>query len=224
LRYGHGPAQQSAALAWHGEIQEKLVVYRRLEQRDNTNSKEIAMARRAATIEFLQRLVNWSGGNVTFCKLTGIKQPNLSDYLSGKKPISWKRIQKCTSHVFGQPPAIQPIIEGFDINAKGLPTVTDLPHERGLYGLFDSAMRLLYYGKATDLYAEVRQTLGRKVAEVRPWTGKKDLTFHTITKFVSAYRIIRGDADFIHDLEAFGLRLVVNNTFNKNGGSFKRKS
>jgi hypothetical protein len=182
------------------------------------------MGRKGATIEFLERLVGWVGSKAGFCRLTGIKQPNLSDYLNGRKSISWKRLRSCTAHVFGQPPAFQPIIEGFDITRKGLPTVGDLPHERGVYALFDSAMRLLYYGKATDLYAEVRQTLGRKVAEVRPWTGKKNLTFRTITQFVSAYRILRGDADFVHDLEAFGLRLVVNNTFNKNGGSFKRRS
>lgn len=94
--------------------------------------------------------------------------------------------------------------------------------EPGIYGLFDSAMRVLYYGKATSLYAEVRQTLGRKVGEVRPWTGAKNLTFHEVAAYLSAYRIIRGDAKYVHDVEAFGLRFLVNNTFNKNGGVFKR--
>jgi hypothetical protein len=45
-----------------------------------------------------------------------------------------------------------------------------------------------------------------------------------ITKYVSAYKIVRGDETFRHDIEVFGLRFLVNNTFNKNGGSFKRKS
>ena len=70
--------------------------------------------------------------------------------------------------------------------------------------------------------AEVRQTLGRRVAEVRPWTGAKNLTFREVAAYLSVYRIIRGDATYVHDVEAFGLRFLVNNTFNKNGGSFKR--
>jgi hypothetical protein len=182
------------------------------------------MARKKATVEFLQRLVDWAGSNAEFCNLTGVWQPNLSAYLNGTKHVSWKRLRSCAVHILGQPPAFQPVIEGFDLAKQGLPTVADLPHERGVYAFFDSAMRLLYYGKATDLHAELRQTLKRRVAEVRPWTGNKNLTFRDITQFVSAYRIIRGDAEFIHDLEAFGLRLIVNNTFNKRGGSFKRKS
>jgi hypothetical protein len=85
-------------------------------------------------------------------------------------------------------------------------------------------MRLLYYGKATNLRAEVAQTLRRKVGEVRPWTGAKNLTFKQVSVFLSAYEIRRGDSDFRHDVEALGLRLFVNNTFNKNGASFKRTS
>jgi hypothetical protein len=53
-------------------------------------------------------------------------------------------------------------------------------------------MKLIYYGKATNLRVEVRQTLGRKV-----------------------HGIQRGDAAFRHDIEALGLKLLVNNTFNK---------
>src|SRR5260370_39121654 len=92
-------------------------------------TEEFAMARRAATVEFLERLVNWAGGNSDLCKLTGIKQPNLSDYLKSKKSILWKRLHKCAAQVFGPPPAFQPIIEGFDIVNNPLPTVANLPHE-----------------------------------------------------------------------------------------------
>ena len=85
-------------------------------------------------------------------------------------------------------------------------------------------MRLIYYGKATNLRAEVRQTLGRKVDEIHPWTGQRNITFRQISAFLSAYRIQRGDAAFRHDIEALGLRLLVNNTFNRNGAVFKRKA
>jgi hypothetical protein len=182
------------------------------------------MARRAATIEYLERLVDWAGGRAEFCAATGITQPNLSSYLSGNKPVAWKRLRTATSEVFGTPPAFVPVIEGYNLIEKGLPSLGDLPHVPGIYGLFDSAMRVLYYGKATSLYAEVRQTLRRKVADVRPWVGKKNLTLREITAYISAYTIERSDDAFRHDVEAFGLRFLVNDTFNKNGATFKRKS
>jgi hypothetical protein len=182
------------------------------------------MARSSATIEYLIRLIEWSGGKGPFCARTTITPSNLSDYLRGAKPISWKRLHSATSQVFGVPPAFEPVIEGYDLEVEGLPDLSTLPKDPGIYGLFDSAMRVLYYGKATSLYAEVRQTLKRRVAEVRPWTGAKNLTLREITKYVSAYKIVRGDETFRHDIEVFGLRFLVNNTFNKNGGSFKRKS
>ena len=180
------------------------------------------MARKAATIEFLAKIVEWAGGNTEFCRLTGIKHSNLSSYLNGTKSLSWKRLRTATEHAFGEPPAFDPVVEGYDVIQNGIPTTTVLPKEPGIYAFYDSAMRIIYYGRATSLYAEVRQTLNRKVAEVRPWTGAKNLSFKDITAYMSAYRIRRGDSSFIHDIEAFGLRLLVNNTFNKKGGQFKR--
>ena len=180
------------------------------------------MARKAATIEFLDRVVGWAGGRGEFCRLTGVQPANLSSYLSGGKSVSWRWLKSATSKVYGEPPAFSPIIEGYDLPTNGLPTLLVLPKVRGVYALYDSAMRVIYYGKATSLYMEVRQTLKRGVQEVRPWNGAKNLTFRDISVYLSAYTVARGDADFVHDLEVFGLRLLVNNTFNKKGGNFKR--
>ena len=107
---------------------------------------------------------------------------------------------------------------------RSTPNVSFLPTGPGLYGLFDSAMRLVYLGKATNLRTEVKQTLGRGIGgKIRPWTGARNLKYRQVSAFISAYEIRRGDPDFRHDIEAFGLRLFVNNTFNTNGASFKRK-
>ena len=179
------------------------------------------MARKAGTVEYLERLVGWAGGRTSFLRLTGISPPNLTSYLNGSKNITWDRLRKAASHVYGEPPAFIPIFEGYDL-ASGLPTLDEIGKVPGIYAFFDSAMKVIYFGKAASLYEEVRQTLKRKVAEVRPWTGAKDLTFREITRYCSAYEIARSDASFRHDVEALGLRIMVNNTFNKNGATFKR--
>jgi hypothetical protein len=157
-----------------------------------------------------------------FCRRTGILAPNLTAYLNATKAVSWQRLERATEQIFGEPPAFVPIAEGHDLRSG--PSLTFLPTYGGLYGLFDSAMRLLYFGKATNLRAEVRQTLRRKVGEVKPWTGARNLTFREVAVFVSAYEIKRGDIDFRHDVEALGLRLFVNNTYNRNHGGFKRRT
>lgn len=181
------------------------------------------MGRQAATTEYLHRLVEWAGGKSEFCRLTGVKAPNLTAYLKGSKNVTWKWLRRKSELVLGQPPAFVPILEGFDLRIRK-PTVAELPKAPGVYGLFDSAMRVVYFGKATSLYAEVRITLARHIAEVRPWNGKKDLQFQDIAAYVSAYKILRGDSEFRHDVEAIGLRFMVNNTFNKKGATFKRTS
>ena len=83
-------------------------------------------------------------------------------------------------------------------------------------------MRVIYWGKATDLYAEVRQTLKRLVARGAPWKGPKKVPLSTVAAYLSAYSIERSDAEFRHDLELLGLRVLRNNTYNTNGGKFKR--
>ena len=181
------------------------------------------MGRQAATVEYLIRLVDWAGGKVVFCQIADVKPSNLSAYLKGSKNVTWKWLRRKTELVLGQPPAFVPIIEGFDLRIRK-PTVAELPKAPGVYGLFDSAMRVVYFGKATSLYVEIRQTLDRTIAEVRPWNGKKDLLFKDISAYVSAYEIVRGDSEFRHDVEALGLRFMVNNTFNKKGATFKRTS
>ncbi len=91
----------------------------------------------------------------------------------------------------------------------------------GLYGLFDSGGRVLYFGKATNLRLELNQTLNRKAPKV--WIGGKfqKLTFRALTKYYSAYGIEKGDANLRHTLEALVLRIVINDTHNQRTGKFK---
>lgn len=182
------------------------------------------MGRRAAKVEYLERLVEWAGGRGAFTQKTGIRAPDISSFLNGVKPISWKRLRRATEQVFGEPPAFVPVREGWDLFTNGPPRLADIGSDPGIYAFYDSAMRVIYFGKAMNLYAEVRQALGRHVAEVRPWTGNHNLKFRDITHYLSAYTITRSDADLRHDVEALFLRVLVNNTFNKKGGHFIRKA
>ncbi len=179
------------------------------------------MSRHAATIEYLKRLVEWSGGDAEFCKAANVWQSNLSAYREGVKSLSWKWLHRKTAMVLGLPPAFIPICEGKPVIGKTL-SVSDLEDCSGLYALFDSTMEVIYVGKAAKLRTEVNQTLKRPIAEMRPWDGKKEVRFLDVTCFLSAYRIERGDAHFRHDVEALILRLFINNTYNKNKGRFKR--
>lgn len=182
------------------------------------------MPRKRATVEYLERLVVWAGGRTPFCERTGINPQNLSSYLAGTKPISWDRLRHATRSIFGEPPAFVPVLELHNLSIDGLPAKSKLGTASGVYALFDSAMRLLYFGKATSLYAEVRQTLEREVDHVRTLVAGKRLKFRDVSTYLSAYAVCRSDSDFRHDLEALALRVVRNTTFNKNFGKFKRNA
>jgi hypothetical protein len=83
-------------------------------------------------------------------------------------------------------------------------------------------MRLLYCGRAKSLRKEVNQTLRRDAKGIRTWPGHGSPRFSDLAAYLSPYRIVRGDSDFLHDAEALVLRLSVNNTLNANRGHFKR--
>jgi len=180
------------------------------------------MSRKPATVEHLERLVDWAGGHAAFCRQTGILPPNLCAYLGGTKSISWERLRRANEHVFGCPPAFLPVIEGYDLRANGFPSPRTLPQTAGLYALYDSAMRLLYCGKAKSLRTEVNQTLRRCAKGIKTWPGQGSPRFGDLAAYLSAYRIVRGDRTFLHDAEALVLHLAVNNTLNTNKGHFKR--
>ncbi len=182
------------------------------------------MPSKPAAVEFLSRLVHWAGNRQEFCRLTGIYESDLSAYLSQSKAVSWKRLKRAAGRVFGEPPAFIPIVEGWNLQHDGIPLQKNVGHEEGIYALFDSARRTVYFGKAGDLYSEIRQTLGRTVRSVRDFAGPRNLCYKDISTYLSAFRIVRGDADFRHDVEALGLSLLVNTTFNTKGGEFRRSS
>jgi hypothetical protein len=108
----------------------------------------------------------------------------------------------------------------------GLKMPAALNGRAGVYALFSSSGTILYFGKATDLRVEIKQTLQRMTTTGFVLEGVKNgkHAFRTIATRYSAFAICRGDSDFRHDVEALILRMVINDTFNRNLGHFKRTS
>src|SRR5258708_20860675 len=69
------------------------------------------MGRRRATVEFLEKLVEFAGGRSAFCRVTQIQRPNLTAYLNATKSISWRRPKAAACQVFGKPPAFVAITQ-----------------------------------------------------------------------------------------------------------------
>ena len=181
--------------------------------------------RKKKEVEFLQLLVHWAGSRGEFCRRTGVLQPNLASYLGGSKNFTRDRLYEWTSRLFA--PVFHPLAEIRPLDDG----VTDLDGLIGVYALFDSSRRLVYFGQAkTNLMKEIRQTLQRSIAGGQTvWLGPDHKPQTTTPKFkdfahyISAYEIEGGDPEAIHDVEALILRLVVNSTMNAKTEKFKRE-
>lgn len=177
------------------------------------------MGRKKDPAIVLNALVGWAGKKPEFCKRTGFLPGNLAWYLQGKRPITMERVGKAAADWFGNPLAAMQQMEWVPIDAVK-PFKEKLGSDPGIYALFDSSYRLVYVGKATRMYAEVRQTLRRKVDGIRAGKNSK-VTFGEITSFVTTYSFPQGSMAFVEDLEAMLLRTSINHTFNQNTGKFK---
>jgi len=144
---------------------------------------------------------------------------DLSAYLSETKKIGAAAIKKHSARFFL--PAFTPLAEYSPI--ADVKTIGDVP---GVYALYDSQLSMVYFGQAkTKVRTEIRQTLNREVAGARKLWGSasKKPTFSDISTHFSAYSVVNGDDDLIHDIEALVIRLVINGTFNAKAAHFKRK-
>lgn len=176
--------------------------------------------RRTKNVELLETLISWAGGRVLFQAATGIRSSDQRQYLSGTKRVTSKRLQRAAREVFGTPPAFVCLAERVPLGGK-VPKY--LAGKAGVYALFSSSGTLLYFGKATDLGAEMNQTLGRKSPKrLVQGTSKAAHTFRSLVAYFSAYEVARGDKLFRHDLESLVLRVVRADTLNSVGGHFQR--
>lgn len=179
------------------------------------------MPRKSHRAELTETLIAWAGGEEAFYQATGIRKADQRHYVAERKGISLKRLRRAAEQVFATPPAFLPVVERQPLPDR---ISVSLKGKSGLYAFFSSAGSLVYFGKASDLYVEINQTLKRATPSILfKGTTKSKHSFREVTKFYSAYHVTRGDEDFRHDVEALILRAVLNDTFNLRVGYFKRQ-
>ena len=97
----------------------------------------------------------------------------------------------------------------------------DVPTDAGIYVIYDSAGSVLYVGKATNLRAEVRQTLRRQIpvgVRLGPHLRKTRPLIRDLAARLSLFAV--PSSRVRHNLEALLLRVFVNQTHNTNIGTF----
>jgi len=174
--------------------------------------------RKARNVEFMGRLMDVFGydGVSEFARACGKKTSNMSRYLRGTLYPGESVLRTSVTHLGEWTVRALKELEAIPANINSLPT------DAGIYILFDSGGQVLYLGKASNLRAEVRQTLGRKVpVSIRfsPHLKKNSYpTLKSLTTHISLYAV--ESARLRHNLEALLLRIFANQTHNQNFGHF----
>ncbi len=179
----------------------------------------MARGRRGKNIEFFSHLrdILDCKNDHDFAKKIGKAVPNVNSYLSGRKTPGRRVLISALHHAFEW--HVEPKFEVQPIEEHKL-----LPHEPGVYCLYDSSGSVIYVGQATDLKQEVYQTLQRKMnfpVRLGPQgLAKKFPPKHKIVaEYLTAY-IVRS-ARMRHNLEAFLLRCFPNQSHNNKMGNFR---
>jgi len=182
------------------------------------------MAQSTVPVAVLREIAAWAASRSALSSLTGIAQSHWSNYLNGVTRMTYSTLKKAMTRMFGTPPAIVPIVESYSYD-PAVPNpvpVNIFTSEPGLYIFYDSSFRIVYVGKAKNLHSEIKQQLGKAAEGFRTLPVSGTPPRMDLTRYISAFRLPRGDDDFRHDLEALLHRVVVNASCNKNVNKFKR--
>jgi hypothetical protein len=150
-------------------------------------------------------------------KATGKKVTNLSQYLCGSKPVGKSAVASAVKHLADWGVAAHAEVELLPTSLAAVPEVG------GIYALYDSSRSAIYVGQATNLRAELRQTLQRKTnfpVRTGPLLSKKKHPkYKDVTVYYSAYAV--PSARLKHNLEALLLRVFPNQSHNNKLGKFR---
>jgi hypothetical protein len=153
----------------------------------------------------------------TLAKRVGKKPTNVSAYISGSKTPGKKTLMTAWRHAFEW--EVHPIVEVREIkdHKQNVPTVP------GIYALYDSSVSILYVGQATNLRAELNQTLNRvcnfPVRQGPNLSKKARPKYRDLATHLSAYEV--QSARLRHNLEALLLRLFPNQAHNNKVGNYR---
>lgn len=169
--------------------------------------------------EFLQTLSDVTGlTGSAFAKACGKQATNMSSYLSGSKTVSQSTARSAITHL-RDTWLVEAVLEVQPI-PRPLSGLTTRP---GVYALYGSSGNVLYVGQATNLRAELAQTLNRKVnftLRRGPNISKKaHPRFKEVAVRMSAYVV--EPPKLRHNLEALLLRVYLNEAHNNKMGSFR---
>ena len=204
----------------------------------------------AERMDFLTRLKELlqADTQAAFARLCGQRQSNMSNYLSGNARPGIRALEGCllnaaVSRVFNDPPdpatalgkkarALRSrVVSGFFAQEvvphweiEPVPDrQKDLPRSAGVYVLYDSSASVLYVDQAKNFRNEVWNALGRKIPAGMHfgWSRlkKTPMTYWESACYVSLYQI--ENAVLRHNIEAFLIRVFINQTHNRNLGRFK---
>ncbi|MBE3087968.1 MAG: hypothetical protein IMZ71_02470 [Chloroflexi bacterium] len=169
--------------------------------------------------EFLQTLSDVTGlTGAAFAKACGKQATNMSSYLRGAKRVSQSTARSAIANLRDSWP-VEKVLEVEPI-PKPLTKLTTQP---GVYALYGSAGDVLYVGQATNLRAEVFQTLNRKVnftlRRGPRISTKAHPKYKEVSVRMSAYVV--GPPRLRHNLEALLLRFYLNEAHNNKMGNFR---
>ncbi len=176
------------------------------------------MGRNAKYVEFLNNLQEIMGVDKSdFARALDKQHTNVMQYLNGQKEPGRRVVQTAIRQLSEW--HVEPV---FEVEAKPEP-LSSITQQPGIYALYDSAGNTLYAGQATNLRAEIAQTMNRKVnftIRLGPNLSKKaNPKFKDVTTRVSVY-VVESNR-LRHNLEALLLRVFPNHSHNNKLGTFR---
>jgi excinuclease UvrABC nuclease subunit len=139
----------------------------------------------------------------------------MSNYLSGRNTPGIRVLGSSIRHLFEWDVRPNKEIQKIeDLNTVSI--------EAGIYVIYDSGGQVLYLGKATNLRNELKQTLNRKIPSglrLGPKLNKQRPKLKELAAYYSIFEVPSPRAR--HNMEAFLLRVFINQTHNTNIGSFR---
>lgn len=177
------------------------------------------MGRNSSNVEFLRMFKDLVASDMrpgAFAEACGKAPGNMANYLRGRPVPQRRLLQSCLQHFF-------------EWNVKEIMEIQPIPErpwelstDPGIYIIYDSGAQVLYVGKATNLRAEVQQTLNRQIPVGLRLGNMLNSTAYPLirdlAKYLSLYKV--SSPRLRHNLEAMLLRVFVNQTHNTNVGNF----